>query len=382
MSMPWKFSKEAVTNLVDTSRSDMKFNYNTTEPVYSFQHSLDHNEDVQKDREVSDQVVAWALIDGFLFLAIVSGNVLTIAAILMNRGISHNVSNHFILSLACSDLFVGLILPYHMMFYIQPELSQIFGFCIARLGLLSLVCTASVMNIIGIAVDRFIAIVYPLHYHKVMTKRLARGLVVIGWILAVSISVIPVFWNKWEQNVRNKKSKGKCELGYIVEPLYVKTIYLPCFVLLFTIMCGFYVKIFAETRKHAKRMRRVKNDPPDTWKSLQVLMLVMGSFTISYMPFIIVVILNTIFQYHTETTSLLYKITISLAVSNSAINPLIYAWKNQEFKKAFWKILNCKSIEGNSFELPAGLRRFGRSIIHKSSVTPETKTATNNFEKI
>lgn len=128
-------------------------------------------ENMQRDSGVHDQVIFWAVIDGFLFFAIVSGNVLTIAAILMNRRISHVVSNQFILSLACSDLFVGLVLPYHMMFYIEPSLGEHFGLCITRLVLVSLACTASVMNIIGIAIDRFLAIVYPLHYNTFMTKR-------------------------------------------------------------------------------------------------------------------------------------------------------------------------------------------------------------------
>lgn len=79
-------------------------------------------------------------------------------------------------------------------------------------------------------------------------------------------------------------------------------------------------------------------------------MLVMGSFTISYMPFIILVILNSLFRYTSDTTSVVYKITNSLAMANSAVNPLIYAWKNQEFKKTFYKIIRCVTVNGASSE--------------------------------
>lgn len=79
-------------------------------------------------------------------------------------------------------------------------------------------------------------------------------------------------------------------------------------------------------------------------------MLVMGSFTISYTPFIIVVTLNSVFQYISDTTSVVYKITNSLAMANSAVNPLIYAWKNQEFKRTFCRIIHCKPVNGSSSE--------------------------------
>lgn len=37
-----------------------------------------------------------------------------------------------------------------------------------------------------------------------------------------------------------------------------------------------------------------------------------------------------------------YKICFTLAMSNSGINPLIYAWKNTAFRKAFGRLLRCK----------------------------------------
>lgn len=82
----------------------------------------------------------------------------------------------------------------------------------------------------------------------------------------------------------------------------------------------------------------------------QVLMLVMGSFTISYTPFIIVVTINSVFLYVSDITSVAYKITNLLAIANSAINPMIYAWKNQELKRTFCRIIHCKPVNGSSSE--------------------------------
>lgn len=87
---------------------------------------------------------------------------------------------------------------------------------------------------------------------------------VTAWVTAVTVATAPTYWNKWP---------NECQLGNVVNPYYVTVIYVPTFILLFAIMCGFYLKIIREARKHAKRLRKsnqFKNDPPDTWKSTQV----------------------------------------------------------------------------------------------------------------
>lgn len=40
---------------------------------------------------------------------------------------------------------------------------------------------------------------------------------------------------------------------------------------------------------------------------------------------------------------MLYEIAFTLAMANSGMNPLIYAWKNTNFRKAFWCLLRCRN---------------------------------------
>lgn len=46
---------------------------------------------------------------------------------------------------------------------------------------------------------------------------------------------------------------------------------------------------------------------------------------------------------------MLYKGVFSLAMLNSALNPIIYAWKNTNFRKAFSRLLHCRSPDYNDF---------------------------------
>lgn len=43
------------------------------------------------------------------------------------------------------------------------------------------------------------------------------------------------------------------------------------------------------------------------------------------------------------TNQVIYESTFTMAITNSCMNPIIYAWKNTNFRRAFWCLLRCKS---------------------------------------
>lgn len=50
-----------------------------------------------------------------------------------------------------------------------------------------------------------------------------------------------------------------------------------------------------------------------------------------------------IFRLFDQSSPVLYKCAFSLAMANSGMNPVIYAWKNQNFRRAFALLLRCKN---------------------------------------
>jgi hypothetical protein len=74
----------------------------------------------------------------------------------------------------------------------------------------------------------------------------------------------------------------------------------------------------------------------------QVVLLVLGSFSVCWLPYMIVTC--TIFSgVCTSETGLGYKAAFSMAMVNSCVNPIIYAWKNPEFRQAIKQLLHCSS---------------------------------------
>lgn len=68
----------------------------------------------------------------------------------------------------------------------------------------------------------------------------------------------------------------------------------------------------------------------------------MGSFTICWLPYFIIACSQICDIFGTESSSTIYRAAFALAMSNSVINPMIYAWKNQNFRRAFSRLLKCQ----------------------------------------
>lgn len=110
--------------------------------------------------------VYWAVLDIILVITILAGNTLTILALRFSRKLRSVISNMFVLSLAISDMMVGVTLPFHLAFYLGTEWGKIGALCLFRFFLIILACCVSIWNLTVIGVDRYIAIMYPLHYAR------------------------------------------------------------------------------------------------------------------------------------------------------------------------------------------------------------------------
>lgn len=69
--------------------------------------------------------------------------------------------------------------------------------------------------------------------------------------------------------------------------------------------------------------------------------MILGSFTICWLPYVIVVCVQVISSQ--KPNIILYMVLLSVAKVNSGINPIIYAWKNRDFRKAFMRLIRCKN---------------------------------------
>ncbi|VVC36378.1 GPCR, rhodopsin-like, 7TM,G protein-coupled receptor, rhodopsin-like [Cinara cedri] len=140
-----------------------------------------------------DAQVLGALVGlSFIALIVTVGNTLVVAAV-FNSSKLRSPTNTFIVSLAVSDLMVGVaVLPFSATWEVFKV--WLFGdlLCSVWLAVDVWMCTASILNLCAISLDRYLAVTRPVQYPSLMTSFRAKVLVVIVWVLSFVICLPPL----------------------------------------------------------------------------------------------------------------------------------------------------------------------------------------------
>ena len=101
-----------------------------------------------------------------------------------------------------------------------------------------------------------------------------------------------------------------------------------------------------------------------------MVLLILGCFTICWLPYFIVAC-SQIYRLIENSSAVAYMAAFTLAMSNSAMNPLIYAWKNTNFRNAFINLLKCKSPDTlePSQSMRSNLHRKSSSAQHQDTLS-------------
>lgn len=223
-------------------------------------------ESASSDVELKE-IITWTVIDCIIILCTFCGNILTILAIKLSKKLSEVTSNQFIFNLALSDLMIAFTIPYHLIFNILIEdLKKIKETCLMRFVLIILACSNSIYNLLVIAADRYLAIMYPLNYNRYITNRVAMVIKLFGWIISFLISTVLLYWNNWKEN-------NECSVKEVLPNQYINYIITPMFLSIWLAMLVVYLRIWREARNHAKMLNnanKFKNEQYIISKSVQV----------------------------------------------------------------------------------------------------------------
>lgn len=193
-------------------------------------------------------MILWGIVDLTIIMFTLAGNLLTAVAIRCSRKLSAMLSNQFIFNLAVSDMMVAIFIPYHYAFYVGNTLGSQRITCLLRFSLTCLACSCSIYNLLAIATDRYIAILYPLHYGRYITRRIVYSIICFGWIFCFALATVPFYWNTWE-------STHTCELETVLPPAFINFVLTPMFGLIWLVMLLVYFRICREASDHAKRIK-------------------------------------------------------------------------------------------------------------------------------
>ncbi|KAH8294690.1 hypothetical protein KR018_001515 [Drosophila ironensis] len=151
----------------------------------------------------------------FINVLVIGGNCLVIAAVFCSNKL-RSVTNFFIVNLAVADLLVGLaVLPFSATWEVFKV--WIFGdvWCRIWLAVDVWMCTASILNLCAISLDRYVAVTRPVTYPSIMSTKKAKSLIAGIWVLSFVICFPPlVGWKDQKAVIQPTYSRGNYTLFY------------------------------------------------------------------------------------------------------------------------------------------------------------------------
>lgn len=302
--------------------------YNETIPFfYNNSGKILHTNWTNKDRLVIGLGLTVCL---FVFLT----NLLVITAIVINRRF-HFPIYYLLANLAAADLFAGVGYTF-LMFHTGPRTSQLsIKTWFLRQTLIDTSLTASVANLLAIAVERH-QTVFTMQLHSTMSNRRVTILIVFIWIAAILLGLIPSFGWSCLCNIK------KCSR---MAPLYSRD-YLVFWAIsnlvVFLIMVVAYTHISIYVKRKALRMSQHTSCHPKYRENMISLMktvvIILSAFVICWTPGQVVLLLDGLNCQKCDVLAV-EKYFLLLAEFNSVINPIVYSYRDNEMRNTFKKIL-------------------------------------------
>ncbi|XP_052802311.1 G-protein coupled receptor 161-like [Mya arenaria] len=302
-----------------------------------------------------------------IFIVSFVGNI-SVFVIFYKRPVLLTISNRFIVNLSvCNILQTVVIMPFVFVSLISQKWWFGTFWCQASGFGINLIFTASTFTLVLIAIDRYLAVAKPLHYSMTMTNRRSSYMTASVWILALLCSLPPLIgWNSYEFQrykiacMTVSFSKHHSDKSYSIFLVIV------CFILPSCIIVWAYCAIFKAAKVNSEKVRRNStissglNDYSEVslrggrrHSSAQLLIhrlscssktgsvlwrrderktavtsfMVLFTFILCWLLYFIIIILECLLDDPDRIDPVVKTLSVLLALSSCAINPLVYVFR-------------------------------------------------------
>ncbi|XP_051160884.1 allatostatin-A receptor-like isoform X2 [Leptopilina boulardi] len=332
--------------LWNSSRSSNSMNITTVicNSTINSEILCDNEEDLGFDRELVHQIVIVVvpLFFGLIGILGLVGNSLVVLVVAANPGM-RSTTNILIINLAVADLlFVLFCIPFTATDFVLPFWP--FGniWCKVVQYLIIVTACASVYTLVLMSLDRYLAVVHPIASMSVRTETHAFIAICILWAVILTVSIPALIIHGEEMDISSSENLTACRiLQHVNWPLFQVSFFLSSYVVPLTLIIGLYIcmllrlwrgsRISAESRRGRKRVTRL-------------VVVVVGVFAFCWLPIQLILVIKSVGEYPLTTATIMMQIASHvLAYTNSCVNPFLYAFLSENFRKAFRKIIYCRS---------------------------------------
>ena len=304
-----------------------------------------------------------------------TGNSLVCIAFSTDKILKRVPGNFLLVSLATADILLTLVVMICTFVEVIKN-KWIFGaeFCTFYICTDIMCCTASILNLCAISIDRYLRIKYALHYDLMMTPLTIGLTVFMIWAISglLSFGLVNLGWHKLPNNL--PLPDGFC----IFQANFTYALISSCisFYIPSIIILVIYYKIFRiaglhvnhiESHNISNKQKRKKAIFEN--KAAFTLGITTGVFIVCWLPFFIC---NVLARWSPNMVSRhFFVFSLYAGYSNSCFNPIIYSIFNTEYRRSFARILCGK--KQNSGSLSSSFRSSRKPSLTKQHqmISPE-----------
>ncbi|XP_066577057.1 histamine H2 receptor-like [Amia ocellicauda] len=304
--------------------------------------------------EIAPSQVAVGVLLTLIDLVTFLGNTVVFICPVVERRL-RTVTYMFIMSLAMADLLVAcLVMPFSIIYEVTGV--WLFGehFCKMWISFDVLFCTASIVTLCFISLDRYCSVVTPYHYPRRMSRRRCIVMTVTIWVYSALISFLPVMQG-WNEIPGLAYDAGR-DCVFVTNWTFAIVASALAFYIPFLIMCTMYFFIYRASRLKATRIvsqtldlhyhpdSRRPNNLQLEHKATRTMSIIISVFVMCWLPYFVLNVWLAAKGWGGESLAItcLFKVITWLGYCNSTINPMLYAFLNRDFQRALKKLLVCR----------------------------------------
>jgi len=338
--------------LVDTSSGEVNFssmlNPNMTwlsENQTAYSIDSDIREFLKFQRYVSIIIpIIFSLIVAFGL----AGNVLVIVVICINQQM-RSTTNILILNLAVADLlFIIICVPFTAAFYVLPQWPFGIVWCKIFQYMIYVCAYASVYTLVLMSLDRYLAVVHPIHSIPYRTQQNTMWILLCLWGVILCGHTPLLFHSNVLNYVTNNENFSAClNLKTVTDQQASKIFYGSLFVCGYVLPLSLIVVLYGVMLKRllygvvpggSQRAESIRSKTRVT----KMVVIVVVIFALCWLPIHIVFIIQNFGSYHNSVSYLaIQMVSNCLAYMNSCVNPILYAFLSNNFRQSFKKVLCC-----------------------------------------
>ncbi|KAK2861797.1 hypothetical protein Q5P01_001330 [Channa striata] len=295
-----------------------------------------------QSRMGTDEVI-YTLVEVLIAVACCLGNMLVVLAVWISKTMQKPTFS-LIVSLAVADFMVGCVaIPLAVV--VDGRVETSFHSCLFICCVIILLTLVSVLCLAAIAIDRYLRVYVPLRYKRTTTRKHSCLAVAACWIVAVPLSFAPMLgWYNHETLSNSVNSSTVCRFKEVIPFSYL--VYFNFFLCTLTpllVMTVLYGLVFSTIRE-SLRERPGNGFQKQSYNYLKKekqlagsLALVLALFALSWIPLHIMNCISYFLGSNVLPPTAFY-VGILLSHANSAVNPVVYAFKIQKIKTGYLKI--------------------------------------------